>query len=68
MCYKITSRDATKPYMKVVDSSYLGSSDEVRFLPDFEPIGKVSFASPLFLLFIFSGSSVMKGCATHGAC
>ncbi|XP_033128079.1 phosphate transporter PHO1 homolog 3 isoform X2 [Brassica rapa] len=26
---KITSRDATKPYMKVVDSSYLGSSDEV---------------------------------------
>ncbi|CAF1925435.1 hypothetical protein Bca4012_070506 [Brassica carinata] len=26
---KITSRDATKPYMKMVDSSYLGSSDEV---------------------------------------
>ncbi|KAF3583459.1 hypothetical protein F2Q69_00026652 [Brassica cretica] len=26
---KITSRDATKPYMKIVDSSYLGSSDEV---------------------------------------
>ncbi|KAF8050986.1 hypothetical protein N665_1835s0001 [Sinapis alba] len=26
---KVTSRDATKPYMKVVDSSYLGSSDEV---------------------------------------
>ncbi|KAL1202613.1 Phosphate transporter PHO1-like protein [Cardamine amara subsp. amara] len=26
---KITLRDATKPYMKVVDSSYLGSSDEV---------------------------------------
>uniref|UniRef100_A0A1J3GRY7 Phosphate transporter PHO1-like protein 3 n=3 Tax=Noccaea caerulescens TaxID=107243 RepID=A0A1J3GRY7_NOCCA len=26
---KITSRDATKPYMKVVDSSFLGSSDEV---------------------------------------
>ncbi|CAE5957428.1 unnamed protein product [Arabidopsis arenosa] len=29
---KITSRDATKPYMKVVDSSYLGSSDEVMRL------------------------------------
>jgi hypothetical protein len=29
---QITSRDATKPYMKVVDSSYLGSSDEVRGL------------------------------------
>ncbi|KFK43650.1 hypothetical protein AALP_AA1G154600 [Arabis alpina] len=26
---KVTSRDATDPYMKVVDSSYLGSSDEV---------------------------------------
>ncbi|KAJ4889913.1 Phosphate transporter PHO1-like protein 3 [Raphanus sativus] len=26
---KITSRDATKHYMKAVDSSYLGSSDEV---------------------------------------
>ncbi|WZY97721.1 hypothetical protein YC2023_070050 [Brassica napus] len=26
---KITSRDARKPYMEVVDSSYLGSSDEV---------------------------------------
>ncbi|KAL0723411.1 hypothetical protein Bca4012_038010 [Brassica carinata] len=26
---KITLRDATKPYMKVVDSSYLGSSDDV---------------------------------------
>ncbi|KFK43653.1 hypothetical protein AALP_AA1G155200 [Arabis alpina] len=29
---KVTSRDATKPYMKVVDSSYLGSSDEVMRL------------------------------------
>ncbi|KAH0921465.1 hypothetical protein HID58_021483 [Brassica napus] len=27
--FSITSRDATKPYMKMVDSSYLGSSDEV---------------------------------------
>ncbi|CAH2037813.1 unnamed protein product [Thlaspi arvense] len=26
---KITSRDATKPYMKMVDTSHLGSSDEV---------------------------------------
>ncbi|KAF8050987.1 hypothetical protein N665_1835s0002 [Sinapis alba] len=26
---KITLRDATKPYMKMVDSSYLGSSDDV---------------------------------------
>ncbi|CAA7031202.1 unnamed protein product [Microthlaspi erraticum] len=26
---KITSREATKPYMKVVDKSFLGSSDEV---------------------------------------
>ncbi|KFK43649.1 hypothetical protein AALP_AA1G154500, partial [Arabis alpina] len=29
---KVTSRDATKPYMKLVDSSYLGSSDEVMRL------------------------------------
>nr|BAJ34278.1 unnamed protein product [Eutrema halophilum] len=29
---KVASRDATKSYMKVVDSSYLGSSDEVMRL------------------------------------
>ncbi|WZZ73878.1 hypothetical protein YC2023_085248 [Brassica napus] len=28
---KITSRNASKPYMKMVDNSYLGSSDDVRF-------------------------------------
>ncbi|KAK7400898.1 hypothetical protein VNO78_12207 [Psophocarpus tetragonolobus] len=31
---KITSRDATKAYMKMVDDSYLGSSDEVTKLMD----------------------------------
>ena len=28
---QITSRKASKPYMKMVDNSYLGSSDEVSF-------------------------------------
>ncbi|KAL0704080.1 hypothetical protein Bca4012_070505 [Brassica carinata] len=46
---KIASRDARNPYMKVVDSSYLGSSDDVRV---FEPIGKVSSPSPLFCFYL----------------
>ncbi|KAK8627753.1 hypothetical protein V6N13_135355 [Hibiscus sabdariffa] len=29
---KITSRNASKPYMKMVDNSFLSSSDEVKFL------------------------------------
>jgi hypothetical protein len=29
---QITSRKASKSYMKMVDNSFLGSSDEVRFL------------------------------------
>ncbi|PSR84978.1 Phosphate transporter like [Actinidia chinensis var. chinensis] len=31
---KITSRNASKPYLKMVDNSYLGSSDEVTKLMD----------------------------------
>ena len=28
--YQITTRNATKSYMKMVDNSYFGSSDEVQ--------------------------------------
>ncbi|KAL0704074.1 hypothetical protein Bca4012_070499 [Brassica carinata] len=47
---KITSRDATKPYMKVVDSSYLGSSDEAMFVVLILPFNFFYRSSRFFFL------------------
>ena len=53
LTFQITSRKASKSYMKMVDNSYFGSSDEVKFLYSFANYNKgetnYSFLKPLKL-------------------
>jgi len=59
---QITSRNASKSYMKMVDNSYLGSSDEVNLTSLVTPL------IPLFWTPLFLTCSYIAAYETHTTC